>query len=113
MSLIAFLIVGSLVAFALFTAARSLPAWTEYFAIKKVLQATADEFTVAAQPPAIRAAFDRRAQIDDITAIKGSDLEINKVGGKVVLRAVYAKQVPLVGNMSLLFEFDTSATSTR
>lgn len=113
LSLLGFLIVGSVVAFVLFTAARSLPAWSEYFAIKKVLQATADEFTVAAQPPAVRAAFDRRAQIDDISSIKGSDIEVNKVGGRIVLRATYAKQVPVVGNMSLLFEFDATATSNK
>jgi len=113
LSLVAFLIVGSVVAFVLFTAARALPAWTEYFAVKKVLQATADEFTVAAQPPTIRAAFDRRAQVDDITAVKGNDLVISKVAGKVVLRATYSKQVPVAGNMSLLFEFDASATSNR
>ncbi len=113
LSLVGFLILGSLVAFVLFTAARSIPAWSEYFAIKKVLQATADEFTVAAQPPAVRAAFDRRAQIDDISSIKGNDIEVSKVGGKIVLRATYSKQVPVAGNMSLLFEFDATATSNK
>lgn len=113
LSLVGFLVVGGLAAFVLFTAARSFPAWSEYFAIKKVLQATADEFTVAAQPPAVRAAFDRRAQIDDISSIKGNDIEVNKVGGKIVLRAAYSKQVPVAGNMSLLFEFDATATSNK
>ncbi|MFN3629989.1 MAG: DUF4845 domain-containing protein, partial [Casimicrobiaceae bacterium] len=111
LSLVGFLIVGGLAAFVLFTAARSIPAWSEYFAIKKVLQATADEFTVAAQPPAVRAAFDRRAQIDDISSIKGSDIEVSKIDGRIVLRAVYSKQIPVAGNMSLLFEFDASAIS--
>ncbi|MCS6997020.1 MAG: DUF4845 domain-containing protein [Casimicrobiaceae bacterium] len=113
LSLIGFVFVGGLVAFVLFIAARALPAWSEYFAIRKVLQATADEFTVAAQPPAIRHAFDRRAQIDDIRSVQGKDLEINKVNGRIVLRATYSKQVPVVGNMSLLFEFDATATSSK
>ena len=89
-----------------------MPAWTEYFALKKVLQQVANEFGVDAQPPAIRASFDRRAVIDDLP-VRGKELEIRKDNGRIGLSIAYQRQVPVAGNMSLLFDFDASATGNR
>ncbi len=112
LSLIGFIFLAAMVAFAMFTAFRCVPAWTEYFGLKKVLQATANEFGVEAQAAAIRASFNRRAQIDDLP-VKGTDIDIRKDNGRIALAVEYQRKVPVAGNMSLLFDFDASAVSNR
>ena len=112
LSLIGFIFLAAVVAFVLFTSFRCVPAWTEYFSLKKVLQATANEFAVDAQGTAVRASFNRRAQIDDLP-VKGTDLDIRKDNGRMSLAVEYQRKVPVAGNMSLLFDFDAAATSNR
>ena len=112
LTLIGFIFLAAIVAFFMFTAFRCVPAWTEYFSLKKVLQATANEFSVEAQGPAIRASFDRRAYIDELP-VKGTDLDISKDNGKIGLSVAYQRKVPVAGNMSLLFDFAASATGNR
>ena len=112
LSLIGFIFLAAVVAFVMFTAFRCVPAWTEYFGLKKVLQATANEFGVEAQGAAIRASFERRRYIDDLP-VKGSDVEIGKDNGRITLAVAYQRKVPVAGNMSLLFDFEASATSNR
>ena len=62
----------AVVAFAI--GGQSVPIFLEYVAAKKAIEKAKIESTV----PAIRAAFDRAAAIDDINSVKGSDLEITK-----------------------------------
>ena len=112
LSLIGFIFLAAIVAFVMFTAFRCVPAWTEYFGLKKVLQATANEFGVEAQAAAIRASFNRRAQIDDLP-VKGTDIDIRKDNGRIALAVEYQRKVPVAGNMSLLFDFDAAAVSNR
>ncbi len=92
------LIVGALLAFKLF------PAYSEYFTIKRIFKA------VAASPGAtdareLKRAFERYATIDNVTAIKSDDIEISN--GAVI--ANYRVIVPLVGNVSLMLEFNPSS----
>ena len=112
LSLVGFIFLAAIVGFVMFTAFRCVPAWTEYFSLKKVLQATANEFSVDAQGAVIRASFNRRANIDDLP-VKGSDIEISKDNGKIGLSVAYQRKVPVAGNMSLLFDFDAAATGNR
>ena len=112
LSLIGFIFLAAVVAFVMFTAFRCVPAWTEYFGLKKVLQATANEYGVEGQAAAIRTSFNRRAQIDDLP-VKDTDLDIRKENGRIVLAVAYLRKVPIAGNVSLLFDFDASAVSTR
>ncbi|TAG46373.1 MAG: DUF4845 domain-containing protein [Betaproteobacteria bacterium] len=112
LSLFGFIILAAVVGFVMFTSFRCVPAWTEFFSLKKVLLATANEFSIEASSPVIRNAFDRRAQIDDLP-VKGSELDIRKENGKIVLAVSYARRVPVAGNMSLLFDFEASAAGSK
>jgi hypothetical protein len=53
--------------------------------------------------------FDRRSSVDDITAIKSSDIIITSDGGRPVLSASYSVRVPVAGNISLILEFNPSS----
>jgi hypothetical protein len=112
LSLVGFIILAAVVGFVMFTAFRCVPAWTEYFSLKKVLQATANEFSIDATPPVIRRSYETRAQIDDLP-VRGTDLEITKENGRIKLAVNYQRRVPVAGNMSLLFDFEASATGNR
>ena len=70
-------------------------------AIKKVA-AGADQGASVAQ---VRGAFDRQANVDYITAISGTDLEVTKEGGAIVVAFAYEKRIPLFANVSLLLDF--------
>jgi len=60
-----------------------------------------DDATVAE----IRKSFDQRATIDDINTVKGSDLEITKDSGGIVIVAAYRKEIPLVSNIGVYIDF--------
>jgi len=64
-----------------------------------------------AAPNELRAAFSRRASIDNITAIKAGDITIETIAGKKVLSASYAVKVPLVSNVSLNIDFNPSSAA--
>lgn len=112
LSLVGFIILASVVGFVMFTAFRCVPAWTEYLSLKKVLQATANEFTVSATPASIRSSFDKRNSIEDLP-VRGTDLEITKDNGRINLSVSYARKVHIAGNTSLLFDFEASASGNR
>jgi len=84
------------------------PSYLEFYTIKKAVVALSAEKR-GASPNDIRKAFDQRAQVDDISTIKGSDLEITKEGNEVVINAAYRKEIPLFGNVGLHIDFAASS----
>ncbi|MEW6689627.1 MAG: DUF4845 domain-containing protein [Pseudomonadota bacterium] len=100
------LLVGAviLIAFAML-GLKLTPSYIEFFAIKKAINAVGDEARGGASPAAIRKSFDARAAIDDISSVKGSDVEISKDSSGVSLRVAYRKEIPLAGNVGVYIEF--------
>lgn len=85
---------------------KLIPSYLEFFAIKKVINAIAQEKRGAtASVNEIRKSFDLRATVDDITSVKSSDLEITKQGSDVVISAAYRKEIPLVANIGVYIDF--------
>ncbi|HEU5283288.1 MAG TPA: DUF4845 domain-containing protein [Burkholderiales bacterium] len=106
LSLIGLLLVSGLLVVVALIGFKVLPAYVEYLAVKKAVTdiARAPE-TRGGQVRDVQMAFDRRAQIDDITSIRGQDLEINKLGDGFEIIATYSVQVPLFGNVSACIDF--------
>jgi len=91
------------------TVMRVVPAYIEFMAVKKVLAAMgAGGDLEKPSVKEIRDAFDRRAGIDNITSVKGEDLDVAKEGTRTVVNANYSTKIPLVANVSLLLEFNAS-----
>lgn len=108
LSLIGVLIVGAILGFLFLVGMRTVPAVTEYMAVKRVLNAIADskpspDVTVSQ----IRADFDKRAYVGDVRSVTGRDLVVVKRGNQIEMSMAYAKRVPIAGNVSLLIDFDT------
>ncbi len=90
---------------------RTMPAYIEYFTVKKILGQILDaapggQVTLAD----VRRSFDRRAGADYIESVTPADVEIQKTGNQVTLSAAWTKTLHMVGNVSLLLEFEAKAT---
>ena len=83
---------------------KVLPPILEFRTARAAIQAIARERQTSSVQE-IRKAFDARAQIDDIATVKGSDLEVTKEGGEVVIGFAYRKEVPLFANVGLYLDF--------
>ena len=95
---------------------KLVPAYIEYFTIKKAVTAITQSGELRNATVAdVRRAYDSRANIDDITAVKPADLEITKDGNEIVVGFAYQKKIPLFYNISLLIDFAGSSkpTSTK
>ncbi len=88
-------------------ALKIVPAYIEFATAKKAIN------EIASGGPAsvadVRKSFDAHATIDDITAVSANDLVVTKEGGQVVISFSYRKEVPLVANVGLYFNFEASS----
>jgi hypothetical protein len=110
LSIVGFIIVAALVMFAVMIGFRMVPAYVEAFTVKKVmadtLSKTKDGFTLYQ----FRRDFDLKASADYIESVRGSDVEVTKEGNTLVASASWQRILHLVGNVSLLLDFEATAT---
>jgi hypothetical protein len=102
------LIIGAFFGSALLIGFRTVPAVNEFLAIQRIIKLVAEEGDGGAPVSELRRSFDRRGQIDDVVTVSGTDLDITKEAGKVVIEVQYSRKVPVVANVSLLFDFQAS-----
>lgn len=106
LSMIGFLFVIVIVGFLVVFLFKLVPAYVEYFSIRNALSGMArDSELQSANPQAIRAAFARRTQIDDIKAVEPADIDIEKDGGNLILSTSYSKRVPIIGHFNACLDF--------
>jgi predicted lysophospholipase L1 biosynthesis ABC-type transport system permease subunit len=86
-------------------AMKLIPAYVEYATAKNAIQAIARDRAQTSSAHEIRRAFESRAAVDDITAVKSADLEISKDAGEVVIAFAYRKEVPLFANLGVYIDF--------
>ena len=87
-------------------ALKVVPTYLEYRGIKAAaVAAKAGGRTVVD----VQKAFDRAANINDITTISGKDLEITKEGDNIIVAFKYEKKVPMFYGVSLLIEYSGSS----
>lgn len=83
-------------------AIKLVPAYTEYSAVKDAIVRAKE---AGGTPREIQVAFDKNAGMNNVTAIRGSDLAITREDGEVQVSFAYEKRVPLVGNVSLVIDY--------
>ena len=91
-------VLGVIAVFAL----KLLPTYFEYSAIKDAIVRAKE---TGGTPREMQVAFDKNAGMNNVTAVKGSDLTITRDDGEVQLSFAYEKRVPLVGNVSLVIDY--------
>jgi len=94
------------------TGLKVMPVYMQYATINNLFTTISNDPDMQnASPGEVRASFEKRASIDDITAITPRDIDIVIEGGKPVLSASYSVKVPLVANISLTIDFEPTSAS--
>jgi hypothetical protein len=104
LSLFGMLIWSVLIGFVAVMVMKIFPSVNEYWTIQRALRKIRDSGAVSV--PEIRSAFNRQRDIEySISSINGSDLEIDTVGDKVVVRFAYDKEIEIMSPVFLLIKY--------
>jgi hypothetical protein len=85
--------------------AQVIPTLIEYQAITKAANKAKEGSTV----PEVRSIFDRAQAIDDFKSVSGKDLDVQKVGDKVVVSFAYEREIHLFGPAYLTLKYQGSS----
>ena len=86
-------------------AAKMMPAYVEYFAVKKMFASMEQAGDLKGSVRDIRKSYETRNAIEDVKSVKGEDLEVTKEGGETVVSAAWSVKVPMVSNVSACIDF--------
>lgn len=107
--MIGFLFVAAVVLVVAMVSFRMIPAYIEYYTIQRALEgalADSNDLSVAT----IRRAMDRRLAADYADAVVAKDVDVTKSGNTITASVSWQKQLHMVGNVSLLLDFDATAS---
>lgn len=98
--------IAGLIVFGAIIGLKLIPAYIEYATVVNHLREIARSPDArGASPKEIQIMFNKRAQIDAIEAVKGDDIEVDKEGDQVILRAAYSTKIKLFGNLNACIDF--------
>ncbi|MCA3238621.1 MAG: DUF4845 domain-containing protein [Curvibacter sp.] len=100
---IGLLFVGGILAACGVIAAQVVPTLIELQAVHKAAKKAATEGGTVSD---VRMIFDKAAQIDDIKSVAGKDLDISKIGEKVVVSFSYEREIHLAGPAWLTLKYE-------
>jgi hypothetical protein len=89
---------------------RVAPSYIEYFTVEKILRQLLSEGKESLTLAEARRDFDRRVGADYVESVRGSDLELTKSGNVVTASVSWTTTLRLFGNVSLLLDFNASAS---
>ena len=92
-------------------AAKLLPAYLEYFSVKKIFAQLEAQGVTKGSVRDIRFGYEKLNAVEDVKSVRGDDLEITKSGGDAVISAAWSVKVPLVANVAACLDF--SATTEK
>ena len=109
LSIIGFLFVAAVAVIAVMIGFRMVPAYIEWMTVQKVLGKTLEDSKEGFTLYQFRRDFDLKASADYIDSVRGSDVEVTKEGNNLIATASWTRTLHLVGNVSLLLEFEATA----
>jgi hypothetical protein len=110
LSMIGFLFVTVVIVACVMIGFRVTPAYIEYYSVTKALQESLAEVRDLNNAKEIRAAFQKHADAGYIDSVSGRDIEVTKDKNEITASASWTRKLPLVANVSLLIDFEASAT---
>jgi hypothetical protein len=112
MTLLGMLLVCASLALVAYVAMKVVPAYQQFYTVKMVMAGLNKEPLSGMSQKEIKDAFERRADVAFVTAVKSSDLVIDKDSTGVTVASVkYQVVEPLFGNLSVLLDFSTQEAS--
>src|SRR5574340_1297482 len=110
LSMIGFLFVAVMLVIIAMLAMKVVPAYIEFFGVKKVLADMAHQSDLRNMSNGeIRNDFDKRASVGYVKGVDGKDLVIDRRGSIPVVSADYTFRTRLVHNISLVIDFSASS----
>lgn len=110
LTMIGFLFVAFVLVMVAMLGMKLVPAYIEFFSVKKILAAMGQESDLKSQSNGdIRTSFSKRANVSYVTVVKPEDLSITRPDGVPVISVKYEFRTPLVGNVSLVVDFSASS----
>ena len=110
LTMFGFLFVAVVLVLVAMLAMKLVPAYIEYFSVKKVLATMGQESDIRSKYNAeIRDDFSRRAGVAYVTVVKPEDLSVDRSSGTPVITADYTFRTKLFGNISLVVDFSASS----
>ena len=110
LTMIGFLFVAVVLVMLAMLAMKVVPAYIEFFGVKKVLADMAHQSDLRNMSNGeIRNDFDKRASVGYVKGVTGRDLMVDRRGGTPVVLAEYTFRTRLVHNVSLVIDFSASS----
>jgi hypothetical protein len=88
---------------------RVAPAYIEWYTVQKAVEGALTD-TNDPSLNNIRTAMSRRLEADYADAVESKEVQVTRDGGRVTAYVSWQKQLHLVGNASLLLDFEVTAT---
>ncbi len=104
-----FLFVAAVVIIAALVSFRMIPAYIEYYSVKKALEGALNDARDLS-PAEIRRSVERRLNVDYVDSVRASDVEVTKSGNTVTAATTWEKRLHMVGNVSIILEFEATAS---
>jgi Tfp pilus assembly protein PilX len=101
-----------LIGFGVYTAARVLPAYMDYWVIKKIMRNVLDQpdlLQIAERD--LRMKFTKELSLNNVKVVTPDDLEIEQVPGGLRLSTHFSVKEPFMGPVSLCLDFQAEASS--
>ncbi len=108
-TILGFIFVAAVVIVVALVGFRVLPAYIEYFAVQKALQQALDD-SPGGNVQEVRRAFDRKVSAGYIESVRAADVQVTRQQNAITASVVWQRILPMVGNASILLDFDAAAT---
>ncbi len=109
LSMLGFLFVSAVVLVIALLGFRVIPAYIEYFSVKKALEGALADSPDLNKADILRR-VERRLGAEYIDSMHANDVEVTRAGNVTTAEASWQTKLPLIGNASLLLDFDVSAS---
>ena len=110
LSMLGFLFVAAVVVTCVMIGFRVLPSYIEYYSVQKALEQALVDAKDLNSAVEIRNAFQKRADAGYIESVSGRDVDVAKFKNEVTASVSWTRKLPMVANVSLLLEFEATAT---
>jgi len=109
LSMIGFLFVAAVIVVVAIVGFRMVPSYVEYFTIRSAIEKSLRD-TPDPTAALIKRSFEKYIAADYIDSVTAADLNVVKEGNTITASLGWQKQLHMVGNVSLLLDFDVSAS---
>ena len=110
LTMLGFLFVATVVVVCVMIGFRVTPAYIEYYSVQRALEQALADTKDLNSVAEVRAAFQKRVDAGYIDSVGGRDIEVVKTRNEITASASWTRKLSLIGNASLLLEFEAAAT---